>query len=122
MIRPALVLTAALLPLPALAAVPDPAKVGPVTVISAAAASPILVKGRIRVDSAMPRQMTAADRAAWRNIFAAIHAGRFAEASSALDRMPSAGILTPTARAEIRSEEHTTELQSLMRISYDVTC
>src|SRR3546814_7627003 len=30
--------------------------------------------------------------------------------------------LTDAERAKIRSEEHTSELQSLMRISYDVLC
>src|SRR3546814_7445983 len=35
---------------------------------------------------------------------------------------PGAGEITPAARRASRSEEHTSELQSLMRISYAVFC
>src|SRR3546814_4214311 len=35
---------------------------------------------------------------------------------------PQASCALPTAEGQIRSEEHTSELQSLMRISYAVFC
>src|SRR3546814_4392122 len=38
------------------------------------------------------------------------------------DRSPTAGPFTHGPRGLIRSEEHTSELQSLMRISYAVFC
>src|SRR3546814_6124962 len=37
-------------------------------------------------------------------------------------RSPGRWILPPPVRAKVRSEEHTSELQSLMRISYAVFC
>src|SRR3546814_8922761 len=38
------------------------------------------------------------------------------------DAPPDAGITIGTASSSVRSEEHTSELQSLMRISYAVFC
>src|SRR3546814_8752447 len=40
----------------------------------------------------------------------------------AKDLNPSLGPVWPTANRQARSEEHTSELQSLMRISYAVFC
>lgn len=82
----------ATVPQPAFAAAPLSAPAG---------TAPIIVEGRVRVNSAMPNQMTAAQRAAYRQIFVAIRDGRFAEAAVALDQMPSSGLLTATARAEL---------------------
>src|SRR3546814_4663507 len=42
-----------------------------------------------------------------------------AEATEAVDASPA---VTPTDRRDTRSEEHTSALQSLMRISYAVCC
>src|SRR3546814_4694697 len=39
-----------------------------------------------------------------------------------LDQLPCVGVATATGQVEPRSEEHTSELQSLMRISYAVFC
>src|SRR3546814_6123024 len=39
-----------------------------------------------------------------------------------LNRMPATGLLFLVGSVAIRSEEHTSELQSLMRISYAVFC
>ncbi len=104
MIRVSLTLALAAMSSPALAGSAAPGAIttatAPVTILGAAA-SPIVVDGRIRVDSAMPRVMPAANRAAYRSIFTAIRDGRFAEAASVLDTMPSAGLLTATARAEL---------------------
>lgn len=93
----ALLLIAAVVPVLAHAA-EIPAAIPIVTV---QAATPILVKGRVRVDSPMPLQLNVADRAAYRQIFTDIHNGRFAQAAAGLDRMPSNGLLTATGRAEL---------------------
>src|SRR3546814_2607672 len=49
---------------------------------------------------------------------------RFSSGLSVLDFMKRTSFLAldPTSLARIRSEEHTSELQSLMRISYAVFC
>lgn len=63
--------------------------------------SPIIVDGRMRVDSPMPNQMAVPTRAAYQRIFTAIRYGRFVDALTELDRMPSSGLLTATARAQL---------------------
>src|SRR3546814_9964941 len=50
------------------------------------------------------------------------HAGRGAQVRSGLRHPLRLRPRTPTARAAPRSEEHTSALQSLMRISYAVFC
>lgn len=67
----------------------------------APSSSPILVQGRTRVNSPMPLQMTAAERAAYRQIFSAIREGRFSAAAASLNTMSSNGLLTATAWAEL---------------------
>src|SRR3546814_6766871 len=57
-----------------------------------------------RHDGNIPVQLGEADRARYRAIFAALHNEQWTEAKN------------------LRSEEHTSELQSLMRISYAVFC
>src|SRR3546814_2055400 len=47
---------------------------------------------------------------------------RWDERGAALRRQPRADRLAALAVAVVRSEEHTSELQSLMRISYAVFC
>src|SRR3546814_1263314 len=49
---------------------------------------------------------------------------RRAASRSGLDACPGVDVPTVTARAhtQLRSEEHTSELQSLMRLSYAVFC
>lgn len=84
-----------------LAALPLPAAASEAPVVLASAAAPIIVQGQVRVDSPMPRVMTPADRVAYRGIFTAIRDGRYPEAASTLDAMPSNGLLTATARAEL---------------------
>src|SRR3546814_8712755 len=44
------------------------------------------------------------------------------QASPPIRRRPNASIDNPSLSGECRSEEHTSELQSLMRISYAVFC
>src|SRR3546814_9505970 len=48
-----------------------------------------------------------------------VEAGLLAKASAQLASLPA---MPPPSRASLRSEEHTSELQSLMRISYAVFC
>src|SRR3546814_3393749 len=48
-------------------------------------------------------------------------AGQYAKPRSA-DSETRDGVTLPSYRGDIRSEEHTSELQSLMRISYAVFC
>ncbi|MDB5662359.1 MAG: lytic transglycosylase subunit [Sphingomonas bacterium] len=50
--------------------------------------------------AAVPQQLSASDRTAYRAIFSAIREGRWAEASAALDARPD-GLLTSVARAEL---------------------
>src|SRR3546814_6514448 len=57
--------------------------------------------------------------------FAGLFVGALSQADTALDRIPAAIVNNDTlvyTTAEDRSEEHTSELQSLMRISYAVFC
>src|SRR3546814_5874136 len=67
-------------------------------------------------------------------VFAEVHGGRLEGALQDLDRGMRAGIAAhehverrvvafrPGVDGDVRSEEHTSELQSLMRISYAVFC
>jgi soluble lytic murein transglycosylase-like protein len=50
--------------------------------------------------NAIPALLPSAERDSYRSVFAAIRAGRWADASSRLDAMPT-GLLTPFARAEL---------------------
>src|SRR3546814_9250147 len=52
----------------------------------------------------------------------AVPAGQTASLSGPLDSADPAQITLAVARPDARSEEHTSELQSLMRISYAVFC
>ena len=85
----------------AFAAFSTPAFAADAPAVLAATASPIIVQGQFRVNSPMPKVMAPADRATYRRIFTAIRDGRYAEATAALDAMPSDGLLTATARAEL---------------------
>src|SRR3546814_3143639 len=58
------------------------------------------------------------DRFVWALRRGAIPAGRITSNAGALEHKPA----TSTINCTVRSEEHTSELQSLMRISYAVFC
>src|SRR3546814_7083204 len=47
---------------------------------------------------------------------------KLAESPSSLTSAPPLTVMLPSPRRPTRSEEHTSELQSLMRISYAVFC
>src|SRR3546814_6819956 len=50
------------------------------------------------------------------------HGGIFPDSEAGLRALPGVGDYTAAAVAAIRSEEHTSELPSLMRMSYAVFC
>ena len=72
-------------------------------VLAIGAAAPALASGESPGGpgshaTAVPPQLSDADRAAYRAVFAAIRSGNWTDASARLDAMPD-GLLTPVARA-----------------------
>src|SRR3546814_7142319 len=74
----------------------------------------------------MPRQRVATApgnaRKGRRGFAAARNAGRLADSTAIARGMPDTAAMSRKARRRNRSEEHTSELQSLMRLSYAVFC
>src|SRR3546814_3103631 len=84
------------------------------------------MEGEAKVTAAQVRDMLGlSDRGAVRRLFGHVLEGNACEVLSAVQEQHVLGV-EPLALMrgllEIRSEEHTSELQSLMRISYAVFC